>query len=98
MHSAQEFYTWLLSKVHDRGRNALAEVALFARDEHELDMKGPAIAAMLCWKEAGIESIVEISRTRPTSKNLSSAYKLLSATAAGGKINLTLPVRESLQT
>jgi hypothetical protein len=70
-----QFYGWLLQRVHDGGRNALTEVSALAR--RELTIKGPAMAAMLCWKEAGIEEIVEIAKANPTSKTLSSAYKLL---------------------
>ncbi len=90
MDTPQKFYEWLLSRVCDGGRSALAEIAALARDEREVMIKGPAMAAMLCWKEVGIEKIVEIAQANPTSKTLSAAYKLLSATAAGGKINLTL--------
>jgi hypothetical protein len=90
MDTPQQFYGWLLPRVRDGGRNALTEIADLARDERELFIKGPAMAAMLCWKKDGIEKIVEIAQANPTSKNLSSAYKLLSATAAGGEINLTL--------
>jgi hypothetical protein len=90
MDTPQQFYGWLLTRVRDGGRNALAEVAALARDEREVLIKGPAMAAMLCWREAGIEKIVEIAQANPSSKTLSSAYKLLSATAAGGEINLTL--------
>jgi hypothetical protein len=48
------------------------------------------MAAMLCWKEKGCETIVTTALARTTSKNLSSAYKLLSAAAAGGPIPPTL--------
>jgi hypothetical protein len=88
--TANEFYGWLLQKIHDGGNRTLSELATFARDEGDVWIKGPAMAALLCWKEAGIEAIVEASKTRPTSKNLSSAYKLLAATAAGGKFDPTL--------
>jgi hypothetical protein len=90
MDTHQQLYGWLLARVRDGGRNALAEIAALAKDEREVLIKGPAMAAMLCWKEGGIEKIVEIAQANPTSKTLSSAYKLLSATAAGGEINLTL--------
>jgi hypothetical protein len=90
MNTPKEFYAWLLPRVRDGGTNALNEIAALARDEREVMIKGPAMAALLCWKEIGIEKIVEIAQASPTSKNLSAAYKLLSATAAGGEINLTL--------
>ena len=90
MDTLEKFYDWLLSQVRDGGLNALTEVAALARDERELELKGPAMAALLCWKVVGIQKIVEISLANPTSKTLSGAYKLLSATAAGGDINFTL--------
>jgi hypothetical protein len=45
------------------------------------------MAAMLCWKEAGCEAIVRTATSNPTSKNVSSAYKLLAMVAAGGSID-----------
>jgi hypothetical protein len=90
MNSPQEFYKWLFERIHDGGKSALSEVVAIARDERDLELKGPAMGALICWKQAGIEAIVDVARSNPTSKNLSSAYKLLSATAAGGNINPTL--------
>lgn len=90
MNSPQEFYKWLIERVRDGGKPALNEVATVARDEGDLELKGPAMGALVCWKQAGIEAIVEVAKSNPTSKNLSNAYKLLSATAAGGKIEPTL--------
>jgi hypothetical protein len=90
MKTAHEFYGWLMSRVLDGGEGALRELSCFAGNERELLMKGPAMAAMLCWKERGCETIVTAALANPTSKNLSSAYKLLSAAAAGGPIEPTL--------
>lgn len=90
MDTPKKFYGWLMARVRDGGNKALGEVASLARDEREVFIKGPAMAAMLCWRQAGIQAVVEISRANPTSKTLSSAYKLLSAAAAGGPIQPTL--------
>lgn len=90
MNTPQEFYGWLNGRVKDGGLLALEEISTFARDETELLMKGPAMAALLCWKESGCEAIVKIGVAVPTSKNLSSAYKLLAAAAVGGPIKPTL--------
>jgi hypothetical protein len=84
MQSPTEFYRWLMSRVRDGGSTALKELADLARDEGELFLKGPAMAAMLCWNERGCEAIVMTALANPTSKNVSSAYKLLSIAAVGG--------------
>jgi hypothetical protein len=86
----QQFYYWLMSRVHDGGSTALRELSEFARDEREVLMKGPAVAAMLCWKEKGCEMMVTNALTVPTSKNISAAYKVLSAAAVGGPIEPTI--------
>lgn len=87
MQTLQEFYAWTMSRVRDGGAGALKELSDLARDERELEIKGPAMAAMLCWKEAGCEAIVRTAISNPTSKNVSSAYKLLSLVAAGGAMD-----------
>jgi hypothetical protein len=47
----EQFYDWLMSRIRDGGSIALRELSDFARDERELLLKGPAMAAMFCWKE-----------------------------------------------
>jgi hypothetical protein len=86
MRNPTEFYTWLMSRVGDGGSDALKELSEFARDEGELLLKGPAMAAMLCWNEKGCEAIAATAIANPSSKNVSGAYKLLSVAAAGGPL------------
>jgi hypothetical protein len=60
-----------MPRVRNGGINALVEVAALARDERDLEIKGPSMAAMLCWKKGGIEKIVEIAQANSLSQALS---------------------------
>lgn len=83
MQTRSEFYAWLMDRVNDRGGRSLNELSSFVRDERELLLKAPAMAAMLVWGEIGCEAIVQTALANPTSKNVSGAYKCLCAAADG---------------
>lgn len=87
MMEAKEFYEFLHGALKDRGATALNAVAKCAAENRELEIKGPCIAALVCWGEAGLESILDIALSDRTSKNISAAIKAYSALASGQTIS-----------
>ena len=81
-----ELYAFLLGKVADGGTAAMEALALLARDERELLIKGPTIGALICWGEAGLSAISALALANPSSKNISQAYKALSVAASGAQL------------
>lgn len=86
MITAQQLYTFLRSAIRNRGRDDLDQVAAYAAEYRELEIKGPCIAALACWGDEGFKRAIENALQDTTSKNISGAIKLLAAIASGRTI------------
>jgi hypothetical protein len=80
-----ELYRFLLDCVNDQGASALRSVAEFARQNSDLELKSPAVAALVCWEDGGLREIKNIAMADTTSKNISAALKVLAAVASGAR-------------
>jgi len=85
--SASTFFRSLQAAIEDGGQQALTVVAECAAAERELDIKGPCVAALACWGEAGFEKMVANALRNRTSKDISAALKTLALIAAGKTIS-----------
>lgn len=77
---AQAFDT-IKAAVEDRGNSALELVAALT-EERDLEIKGPAIAALAAWGKDGLQRIVQICLEQDSSKTTSTSLKVLSAIAS----------------
>ena len=81
-----ELYQFLLDCVADRGASALRAVADFARENRDLELKWPAMAALVCWGDTGLREIKNIAVNDATSKNVSAALRVLATEASGSQL------------
>lgn len=86
MSFADQIYSFLKDAIADGGASALSDVADFASTNRDLEVKSPAVLAMVCWGERGLVKIKELALTDPTSKNTSAALKTLASVAGGEEI------------
>lgn len=87
--------------VEDGGIDALASVSRLYGDmygdlTYNMELKGPAAATMLAWKEIGLRALVETAQKNPRSKNLGIAIEMLSLVAAGDPLPSYWTVGDSL--
>ena len=68
----------------------MVAVQLLARDmyggfTYNWQLKAPAAYCLMAWREAGLKALVENAMEKPTSKNYSLAFQVLSSTAGGNE-------------
>lgn len=74
--------------VLDGGLEALTSVCRLYEDMYDgwtfnMEVKGPATAALLAWKENGLLALIEVAKRTPTTKNLGLAMEYLAIAASG---------------
>lgn len=80
--------TLLRDCVQDASLEALTSVCRLYEDMYgghtfNMEVKGPAAAALLVWKEEGLRALSEAAKRRPTGKNSGLALQLLAMAASG---------------
>ena len=100
------FYKFLKNSIADGGNNAICAIENCVLNNSDVEIKSPAMIALICWGERGLATIKNIALSDPTSKNISVALKAFAVLAAGEKIqslmffildeNLTQIINENL--
>jgi len=108
----RELSPLLLKCIRTGGVDALAAVQRLYEDMYggmtfNTELKGPAAVALLCWRERGLDALVEAAQRTPTFKNQFLAVQVLSSLASAylpelllglaGSDELLVAVRESFQ-
>jgi cellobiose-specific phosphotransferase system component IIA len=79
-------YKFLREALEDGGKAAMERVGSLARVERELLIKGPCIAALTAWGDAGFALMIDNALRTQTSKDTSNAIKALAAVASETEI------------
>ncbi|MGJ5071268.1 Shedu anti-phage system protein SduA domain-containing protein [Bradyrhizobium oligotrophicum] len=83
------FYAFLRAAIEDGGTASLAKIGELAAVERELEIKGPCVAALACWGDAGFSVMVQNALRNTTSKDTSAAIKTLALIAARKPLSST---------
>ena len=83
-----EFSTLLVDCVAAGNRDGLLATQLLSCDmyggnPYNLSFKAPAAYCLLAWRRDGLQALIENALEKPTSKNVSLAFRLLASTAEG---------------